>query len=80
MPATVYVCQGGCGKFEEDLAQMTPRGIISEKLYCGACIEEIDEYLSERDDLHTKLAADWGLELQVLKDSYAKDGRHLPDD
>jgi hypothetical protein len=80
MPASVYVCQGGCGAFEEDVSQMNPRGIVNEKLYCAACIEEIDEYLTERDELHTRLAADWGLELQVLKDAFSKDGRHLPDD
>jgi len=79
MSASVYVCQGGCGKFEEDITEMNPRGIVSEKLYCNACIEEIDEYLTQRDELHSHLANEWSEKLFALQGSYDKEGRSLPD-
>jgi len=79
MPASVYVCQGGCGTFEPDRENMHARGIVNEKLYCDVCIFFIDEYLKARDELHTNLAKDWADGLGELANEFATEGRKLPD-
>ncbi len=79
MPASVYVCQGGCGDFEPDRSRMHARGIVNEKLYCAKCVVEIDRYLEERDVLHTELAEWWSKGLAELAETYAEEGRRLPD-
>jgi hypothetical protein len=71
MASSVYVCQGGCGRLEEDLTKLESRGFVSPKLYCVACIPMIDQYLQERDDLHTKLGRDWANGLSELHRRYA---------
>ena len=79
MPASVYVCQGGCGTFEENRAEMSARGLVDEKLYCKDCVVVIDVYLKDRDDLHTRLAEGWANGLAALAEQYGVDGRKLPD-
>lgn len=79
MPASVYVCQGGCGAFEPDLKKMHARGMVNEKLYCAACVVVIDEYLRKRDELHTRLAREWSHEMAALASEYGSDEVRLPD-
>ena len=80
MPAGMaYVCQG-CSGVTEDVTEMSPRGIVTEKLYCGKCIERVDEYLDERDALHTRLANEWAEDRAALASNCESDGiRNLPD-
>jgi hypothetical protein len=74
-----YVCQG-CRGVEEDLTEMSPRGYVTEKLYCSKCIERVDEYLDARDELHTRLAQDWAQERAALAADFETGGiRSLPD-
>lgn len=80
MPASVYVCQGGCGAFEPDIAKMHMRGIVNEKLYCEKCIAIIDGFIKSRDNLHTDLADRWTNGLALLVEEFAAEGRKLPDD
>jgi len=80
MPASVYVCQGGCGTFEPDHAKMHARGFVNEKLYCATCVILVDKYLELRDELHTELARRWSEDLAVLQSDYVKQGvKVLPD-
>ncbi len=80
MPAGMaYVCQG-CRGVEEDITEMSPRGIVTEKLYCPKCIERVDEYLDERDELHTHLAEQWAEHRAALASAFESVGiRSLPD-
>lgn len=79
MPASVYVCQGGCGTFEEKRGEMRERGFVNPKLYCVRCVETIDEFLEERDTLHTRLSEEWSVGLSDLVNKYQVDNRRLPD-
>jgi hypothetical protein len=79
MPAAVYVCQGGCGTFEEDASKLHPRGVVNQRHYCEQCVKEIDKYLQARDELHTRLAVEWSEGLMKLTSEYAAKGRRLPD-
>lgn len=79
MPASVYICQGGCGAYEENLAEMNERGFVNPRLYCARCVETIDEFLEERDVIHTRLSQEWSLELSNLVNKYQVDNRKLPD-
>jgi hypothetical protein len=80
MPAaSVFVCQGGCGTFEPDAAKMQARGIVNEKLYCEKCIVQVDDYLSARDNLHTRLAVEWADGLAGLRRDWEKVVKALPD-
>ena len=72
MPASVYVCQGGCGTFEPDRAKMHARGIVNEKLYCEKCVGKVDEYLGARDHLHTELADRWSNGLALLMEEFSE--------
>lgn len=74
-----YVCQG-CRGVEEDITEMSPRGIVTEKLYCPKCIERVDEYLDSRDALHTRLANEWAEDRAALASDFESGGiRNLPD-
>ena len=79
MPASVYICQGGCGAFEPDRAEMHARGIVNEKLYCEKCVVVADEYLAARDELHTRLADKWSNGLAELGADFAETLKVLPD-
>jgi hypothetical protein len=80
MPAGMaYVCQG-CRGVEEDITEMFPRGIVTEKLYCSKCIERVDEYLDARDALHTRLANEWAEDRAALASNFNDAGiKSLPD-
>ena len=80
MPASVYVCQWGCGTFEEDHSKMHERGIVNPKLYCSKCIGDVDAYLAERDRIHTHLAEKWSRELAETRKMFDEEGRRFPDD
>lgn len=79
MPASVFVCQGGCGTFEPDASKMHPRGIVNEKLYCEVCIVVVDQYLRARDELHTMLAEEWAGSLAALAEDFTDRVKALPD-
>ena len=79
MPASAYICQGGCGKLEPEMDKMHARGQVNEKLYCDTCVVVIDEYLRKRDELHTRLAREWSHGLAVLASEYGSEEVRLPD-
>ena len=79
MPASVFVCQGGCGTFEPDRSKMHARGLVNERLYCADCAIVIDEYLEKRDELHTRVAREWSEGLAALAQEYGSDEVRLPD-
>ncbi len=79
MAEQAYICQGGCGAFEEDSSQMHSRGIVNPKLYCPACVHRADEYIDERDKLHTRLAQEWQEGLAGLASDYEGILKALPD-
>lgn len=79
MPASVYVCQGGCGTFEPDRSKLHARGIVNEKLYCEKCVVHADAYIESRDELHTALAQDWSEGLAALAAEFSGHLKVLPD-
>ncbi len=80
MPATVaYVCQGGCGKFTEDVSELTELGMVNKKLYCDECAVVVGSYLEMRDALHTDLATRWSNGLASLQVDFLKRVKNLPD-
>ena len=79
MPASVYICQGGCGTFEEDVSKLFARGIVHEKLYCAKCVASVDSYLEMRDALHDDLAKQWAEGMFTLESEFKKSVKVLPD-
>ena len=80
MPAaTVHVCQGGCGVFEEDFSKMHVRGFVNEKAYCAKCVVVVDSYLEMRDALHTNISEQWSDGLASLQKDFFERVKNLPD-
>ena len=79
MAIQAYVCQGGCGNFEEDVSKLHSRGMVTPKLYCSACVHRADEYIEERDKIHTRLAKEWEDGLMYLASDFSGVLKVLPD-
>ena len=39
--------------------------------YCAECMPQVREFLSAVDALHSQMAAQWGTELQALREKFA---------
>jgi len=77
--SAVFICQGGCGTFEEDVSKFQVRGMVNEKLYCEKCVVIADSYLGARDDVHTFLSGKWSEGLANLAEDYSGLLKNLPD-
>jgi hypothetical protein len=77
--SSVFICQGGCGTFDEDASKFQTRGFVNEKLYCEKCVVVADAYLFCRDSIHTKLATEWSEGLSELAAVYSPTLKNLPD-
>lgn len=81
--ALLFQCDGGCGMTATDQAQLTPVGFSEPKTYyCAMCLPTIQQFLADRDVLHTRLAKAWQTELAFLMEAWKNGhpGGKLPDD
>jgi hypothetical protein len=85
MPESVYICQGGCGRYEANPGQLVVRGVVTPRHYCAECAPLIDEYMMARDVLHSHVANEWSIGLAHLHAKFSvTDDKHpqgvkLPD-
>jgi len=58
------------------------RGIVIKKFYCPECLVTVDNFFKARDELHTKLAKAFDIEVASLKASWyaIHPAGKLPDD
>jgi hypothetical protein len=77
--SSVFICQGGCGTFDEDASKFQTRGFVNEKLYCEKCVIVADKYIEERDKIHTFLSGKWSDGLVRLAADFSSLLKNLPD-
>ena len=65
--AVIHLCDG-C-KTTTDKKDLAPKGIMGNE-YCPECLETIDAFLAERDELHDKVQKQWGKGIDALRKKY----------
>jgi len=69
-----------CDRCHETIkGEVLRRGYVVRREYCEVCVEEIDVMLSEIDELHDNMAAQWDKKIAKIRASHNTKGGLLPD-
>ncbi len=64
------VCDGGCGQTTPNIGEFKEYGTAQKRRYCVACAITVEDYIAERDALHTQLAQSWSDEMAQLQSEW----------